>query len=681
MSLAFQNIPVQAPPGVMPEPDATPQSTPYWTAGEAIYFDRGRLRSKNGRAAVTVDGSLEGCIRNVFSFIEGNGSHYILGGNENLYDLMGGTAVNITPVVATTVPVVDGLNTNYATLANNPITTVSGSGIITINYAAITDDQLRAGDSITLSGAATTNGILNTTLNAAHTLATVNTAANTATIVTSGTANASSAGGGASVVLTTSLVGVTKASHGIPDGKRIKVLAAADTGGILAATLNVEAVIRLESANKFSYSVATKATSAVSGGGGVSTTYQVQIADGECDVTAAYGYGGGYYGLGLYGDSQAFQTPAYPRLWWIARFGNSTILTPGNQTGVYKWEDSTVTAPVALTNAPTACNGLIVDGNQILAWGVANVGNRLAACDTGDDDDWTPAADSEAWTDDIEGADEFISAARCNGVVILFTRTQAWRHRYVGKPKIRITEQLAAPEGLIAPKAVVSVNNQCFYMGKNDFYVTDGNTVKAIPSTMRRYVFEDIDDTQIWKAFAWYDPVINTVEFHYLSFGAEEPDRVARYSLTDGTWVPDVSDLTAAEVQGHITAHPLGVADADVNHVYQLEYGNNDGSSAQAAYAETNYFQLGQGDRTFYIMRFYPDATATGNYTVTIYTKLRAEDSDIKTSGPHTITPTTSVVNFRIHGRLAKVKIAKTAVDTAFTVGLPQLGIQEAGWR
>lgn len=682
MVLAYQNIPINVKPGVMPVEDGTPQSTALWTDTEAAWFDRGRLASMRGRALATVTGSISGCNRNLFSYVKSGQNYYLIAGDKGLYQYLNNTATNITPVVTSTVTVANSLNTNYATLVSAPLTTVIGSAVVTVNYSAITDSQLMNGDSVTLSGAATTRGIPNTEINATKTIGNVNTAAKTFTITCTTVATSSGTGGGTLVVLATSLIGLTKATHGLVDRSRVKVAAATSSGGVPNTEINIEHVIRLESANKFSFYCTTKATSAVTAAGGASTTYQAQIANGVCDTVAYSGFGAGLLGAGLLGDNQNFSTPMYPRIWWIDLFGNNVALTPGQQTGVYLYSNDSITAPTLISGAPAAVNGLLVDNNQILTWGEANVGNRLTACGIGDETDWTPAANSEAWTDDIEGADTFISAAKVNSVVVFFTAGQVWRHRYVGKPRIRITEKLEAPEGIIAPLARVAINNQCFYMGRNDFYATDGNTVvPASNNTILNHVFGNIGTDQEWKSFAWYDPVINSAEFHYPSEGSDEPDSVARYLINDGLWIPDVSDLTAAESPQKITAFPLAIAVADTNTLYRMENGDDDGASALNSFGETNYFSLGEGDKTFYIHRYYHDAVQTGDMVLTIYTKLRQNDTNIRTFGPYTLTSASQVVNLRAHGRFVKLRWEKISTGTSFILCSPQLGIQEATAR
>lgn len=674
MAVAYQNIPISVQAGVMPVEDATPQSTPFWTDAEAAWFDRGRFASKRGRTAASITGTIAGCNRILFSYSNNVENYYLIGGDQGLYQYLNNTAINITPLLTSTVAVATSLNTNYATLVSNPLTTVLGSAVITVNYSAITDAQLANGDSVTLSGASTARGIPNTEINVTKTIGNVNTGAKTFTITCTTVATSSGTGGGASTVLATSLIGLTKTAHGITAGKRVKVAAAATTGGVPNVEINAEHIIRVESANKFSFYCSTKATSAVSSGGGAGTTYSAQISDGVCDTTSFSGFGAGLLGAGLLGDNQSFATPQYPRIWWMDLFGADVALTPGQQTGVYLYLNDSLTAPAALSGAPTAVNGLLVDNNQIVTWGASNVGNRIMTSDVGVGTQWTPAANNEAFTDDIEGADTFISAVKVNGVVVMFTAGgQLWRHRYVGPPLIRTTVKIEAPEGIIAPLARVSVNNQCVYMGYNDFYTTDGNNVSAVPNnTIVRHVFDDINTAQQWKCFAWYDPVIDSVEFHYPSTSSDECDSVARLMLSDGLFVPDVSDLTAAETPQKLTAYPLAIAVADTNMLYRMESGDSAGS-----FGETNYFTLGEGDQTFYAMRYYHDAVQSGNMTLTIYTKLHENDASPRTFGPYTLTSATQVVNLRAHGRFFKMRWS----GNSFILGKPRIGVQAGSSR
>lgn len=679
-----KNVPIQIPAGVNPTPDSTEQSTPLWTAALHIRFFAGKLRKINGwvRASISNTTTLSGKCRTIFSYFYSAKDRYLLGTNQKFYEYVNQVLTNITPLLTSTTSAADSLNSNYATLANNPISTVSGSKTVTVNYSTLTDKQLHNGDSVTLSGATTTNNVPNTEINIAHIIANVNTSATTFTFTSTTAANATSSGGGASVVCKTALVGLTKAAHGMADGDRVKVSGVADFNGIQATEANAEQIIRYESVNKFSFGLATKATSAGTAAGGGSTVYSIEIADGNADVSPANGFGGGAYGAGVYGSGSPFNSGlSYPRIYSIARFGNDVVLTPGGQTGVYLYQSDNTTAPALLTNAPTAVNWVYESDLCVCTLGSGGVGNRVKNSAVGEATVWD-ASDptTDAFEDDIEGAEDFISQINVLGTNLLFTRNQVWTHRFVGGATIWETHKLDSTDGLIGPMARISVGGKAYWMGQHDLYVTDGVSIEPLPNnTLKRFIFENINTLQAWKSWITVNRQWNEIEFHYPSNSSNEPDRIVRFNYVEGHFTPDTLTRTAGEGPIQLTENPLLVNDSSV--LYRHESGKNDDTIAMSCYANTNYAQLGNGDSTMNITGLIPDSTQTGEIDLTLNTKLYPQSSTHRTFGPYTIDEDTEFLSFRANGRLRQYEIAQNALDADFVLGNWQESVSEGTSR
>lgn len=670
-------------PGISREPDSTALSTPTWSDGNLVRWSGGKLKSIGGWVAPVFNNTISGCARNIFSYFYSNKQRYLVGTNEKLYEVIGSTITNITPLSTSTTAIANSLNSNYATLANNPFTTVDGSMTVTMDYSAITDVQLREGDVVSVTGSGSVNGISNTLINTTHILASVDSVAETATFIVSSAATSSGAGGGGSVVLATALVGVTDTAHGMADGDRVVLAAATDFAGLQASEINAEHIIRKESDDKFSIYVSTVATSAATAGGGASTTYATEIADGECDYRKAIGWGGGVWGAvgQKWGEAGTFSNLFdYPRIYSMARFGNDVVMTPGQQTGVYLYASDNSVAPAALTNAPTAVNWVFESDNAVCTLGAAGVGNRIKTSDVGDATEWTPSATTLAFEDDIEGAEDFISQINVRGINLLFTENQVWRFRYVGVDSgIWETEQLDSTDGIAGPLARVAVGGIAYWMGQHDFYMYDGGIIRPIPNnTLKRYVFDNLS-LQKWKSHAWVNRAFNEIWWHIPRVGSNEPNYYIVFNYVDGIWYDGFMERTAAEQPIHLTAEPYLIDSSNV--LYRHESGNNANDAALNSYAETNWLMLGEGDETMHVMSYMHDATQEGNMKITFKSKLYPQASAERSFGPYTVAPTTEKVNFRAHGRVMKARFEKDALNTSFTLGQPRMGLQKGSAR
>lgn len=665
--------PIEILPGVRPITEGTTLTTPQWTASYGIRFKNGYPQKVGGFDSITFDynNQVIGICRSIFSTILNGITLVLLGTHKRLYSIYGSTLTNITPLKTSATAAANSLATFYGTLANNPITTINGSKVLTIADAS--GGRLRAGDSVVLSGASTTNGVPDTDINATQVIRSVAANGLSYTIIVSTAATSSGSGGGASVVRKTGLLRLNKTAHGMADGDRTKIAAAADTGGILAAAINLEFIIRYIDANNFDFMTASVATSSVSAAGGGSTTFQPQIDAGLINTSSGVGYGMGKYGVGLYGSalrSTASQTLA--RIWFFAaqRFSSVVIFTAGNQTGLYEWNGSTVAAPVLVANAPTTINYCFISDNIVVTFGNVNE-NRIKTSDQGDRTNWTSSSTNQVFVDDIEGAGRFISHANANGVNLIFTPTQCYTMRYIGGQAVWEIKEKSLEVGLIGPMARVVVNGIVFWQGQNNFYMWRGAAVEIIPantqafSTILNYVFENMNRAQAAKNFAVHNEKFNEVEFHYCSADSDEPNSVARVNLYDFSWCPDEIDRTAAEYPVVSITYPMMIDSGSTLYFHDKTV-NADG--AALPFSITSNDQV-SGKNNATIVSFVPDSIQTGSITVNVKGKRFPQSSANTFNKNYTVTPTTERVPTTSSARIWKYTISGNVVDQTWAMG------------
>jgi len=569
--------PIQIQAGVQPITDWTSAATPFYTFTKAIRFVLGLPEKIGGWLLQTFDygAAMSGVCRTIFTqFISGK-LYTILGTNEKLYVLIGSTLTNITPLLTSTDAIANSLATQYATLSSNPLASVSGSPVLTVTDSEAS--RFQAGDTVTLSGATGFAGILAGAINGDAIVRSVGTGNYTINVGTN--ANATTTGGGAAVVRSSGIINVTDAAHGQANGDRVKISGAAATGGVLAAAINKEHIIRNVSTNSFDIVTTGVATSSVTAAGGASTVYSQEIPIGAVSESASQGYGAGLYGSGLYGTAlTSSASRSYPRTWFMDRFGNTIIGTPGNQGGLYQWLNNTDTAPTLITNAPAAINYAFVSNGIIVTFGATNE-NGIETSDQNAPTVWTSSSINQVFVDDIEGAGRLTSHCPTRDLNLIFTESQTYTFRYIGLPLVWEIQSLDETIGIISPMARVSVKGVAYWMSQSNFHVYRGGKVEILPAngseqcTALRYVFDNLNVGQKSKIFAWYNPKFDEVWFHYPSAGSNECDRVIRVELKTNTWSIDEMTRTAAEYPSVKTPNPY-LASSSL--LYKHELGKDD---------------------------------------------------------------------------------------------------------
>jgi hypothetical protein len=625
--------------GVQPNTDKTPTKTVHYTYADKIRFVDGEPRKIKGWTLdkFNLDNEIDGTTRSLYSEII-NGKNYLLAGtNKKLYSIIGSELTNITPLLTSTIAIADSLDTQYETLGSNPLSATIGSPLVVISY--VDSARFNAGDVIYISSATAFAGLTIGQLNGDAIVREVG--AGTLTINVGANATSTASGGGASVVLSSGLVTINDTAHGQLNGDRVKIVDAVDFGGILATEINLEFIIRNVTTDSFDVMTIGEATSAVIGGGGSGTEYSQEIPDGLLNEVASQGYGAGLYGVGLYGTALLSDTSrSLPRIWHMDRYGETIILTAGNQSGVYQWFASNSVAPTLVANAPTEVNYVFVSDNIVVTLGADGVENRVTSSDQGDITDWTSSSINQVFRDDIEGAGRLTSHVPVEDYNLLFTENKTYTMRYIGLPFIWEIKPLDETIGIIAPMARCSAKGKAFWIGLDNFYMYRGGTVEVIPantqsqSTCIKYVFENMNWGQKSKFHAWYNKNFNEVWMHYASAESNECDRVVVVNLLDFTWTIHRMNRTASEYPNVKLKNPRLI---NVGDLYQHENGDNDDMVPLPFQLISNSRYYGRNNVT--INAIIPDSLTSTNVTFKDNAYLYPQSQNVMYSINQTITP------------------------------------------
>lgn len=671
MSTTVSDItPLECLAGIEPSADSTSLSTPHYTWSENIRFVGGKPEKIGGYTQQEFNGdTIDGLCRSIFSTVFSNRVQTVFGTHKKIYSSSGGSLTNITPLKTTSTAAANSLATLYGTLSSDPISTTSGSKTIRITDSEYS--RLKIGDTVTLSGATDTGGILAATLNAAHTIRDIG--SGYYDIAVSTAASSTATGGGASVVRATGIMNVTKSSHGLTDGERIKIEGASTTGGVTDTVINVEHIIRNVTTNTFDVMTSGTATSSVSSGGGASTVYYQQIDNGNENETFGQGYGMGLYGAGLYGTALLSSSgKKLPTTWFFDKYGDYIIMNRGNGTPVYRWDGSINSAPVAVTNAPTEVNYSFISDNILVTFGSGGVVNKIFSSAQGDITNWTASSNNAVFEDNIEGAGRLMTHANANGTNIIFTEQRCYTMRFVGFQSGVWQIKPLEPIGIISPMARVVVQGNVFWMGNDNFYMWRGGSVEVIPSnssaqsTMLRYVFDNINFGQKNKFFAWYNKKHREVWFHYASGQDTEPNRVVVVNLNDYSWYPLEMYRTAAEYPEVNLSLPR-LADNNSN-IFKHETTYDANETSMPWSLQFNTRRQG-GKKVVGVVGIIPDSIQTGNININVKGRQWPQSTTNTCNNDYTCTATQERIPTTISGRFYQYTLSGDALGQNWQMG------------
>lgn len=507
-------------------------------------------------------------------------------------------------------------------------------------------------------------------------------------------------------------------------------------GNITAAVLNQE--YRIESTlSGTSYTISARAVSPVgtpgtavlsnssdsgNGGGAVSGAYQINT--GLATYTVGTGWGTGPWSRLSWGSGFTSGLAQQLRLWSQFNFGQDLLFSPRGGP-IYVWQpgfsaqpDFTQRATLVIgPECPTqvlyllisdairitiafGCNPYSFDPNPeridplLIRWSVAE-----------DYADWDPAVTNQAGSYRLSHGSLIIGALQTRQENLVWTDTAVYSMQYVGPPFVWTFNILADNISIAGPNATTTVNGVVYWMGVDKFYMYAGR-VETLPSTLRQFVFSDINTDQLFQVYAGTNEGYNEVWWHYCSADSEINNRYVIYNHLDKVWYYGVLPRTAW-LDSPLRVQPMA-ADPVVNRMVYHESGVDNNSNPEEpqpidAYIQSSDFDIGDGHNYGFVWRIIPDITFDGSITTTgefpqvNFTVLprknpgalygSADSPTVQTAqdygavNNYPVQQFTEIVYTRIRGRQMAFKVVSNTLGTQWQLGTPRLDVRPDGRR
>jgi hypothetical protein len=505
-------------------------------------------------------------------------------------------------------------------------------------------------------------------------------------------------------------VTVNDTAHGCVTGDYVTFSGASTVGGL---NLNNEYSVTVVNVDTYTITASSNASSTVTGGGGASVTAAYQINTGNALQVPITGWGGGPWGSGPWGVGTV--TVFGIRLWSQSNFGEDLVfayrggpLLYWDATGSTSTRGVYVSSLTGASDVPTIVNYTIVsDINRfVFAFGCNEIGSAdidamlVRWSDQEDVAMWTPSATNQAGSLRLSHGSEIVSALQARQELLVWTDTSLYSLQYLGAPDVWGAQILGDNLSIASPNAMVYAANTAFWMGKDKFYVYDG-TVRPLPSDLRRYVFNDFNQSQYQQVFAGTNEGFNEVWWFYCSANSTSVDRYVVYNYVENVWYYGTMARTAW-LDTALRSYPI--AATYTHNLVQHEKGTDDKETATTlpieAYITSSEFDLDDGQHFVLINRILPDVTfegSTADSPAIIMTLQPMSNSGSGYNSPlseggnssRTITRTATVpieqftgqVFVRIRGRQLAMKVQSTGLGVMWQLGSPRLDMQRDGRR
>ena len=512
---------------------------------------------------------------------------------------------------------------------------------------------------------------------------------------------------------------VTDASHGAAVGDYVTFSGAASLGGnITADVLNKEyVVVTAPTANTFTITATTAANSSDTGNGGSSTVGKYQISTGPSVAVPVSGWGAGSWGTGVWGTGTINTADLEGiRLWSQNTFGEDLVFGPRGG-GLYYFDSSVgvgtrgvlVSSLGGASNVPTIQNYILVSDSSrfTFCFGANTLGTStqdpllIRWSDQEDVTNWTPSDTNQAGDVRLSKGSEIITAKQSRQEILVWTDSALYSMQYVGFGSGIWSTQLVGDNISIASQNAAAYSaGISFWMGLGKFYMYDGR-VQPLPCSVKRYIFNDINEEQYQQVHAGTNEQYNEVWWFYCSSGSEQIDRYVVYNYVQNIWYYGTMGRTAwldsevrinpiaATYNNKLVLHESGVDDAEASNPVAID-----------SYISSSQFDIDTGDRFSFVWRVLPDVTFTGSTsdapsaTMTLlplassgsgYNNPTSEggvnNAAVARSATLPIEQYTGQINTRVRGRQMAFKIQSTDLGVQWQLGVPRIDIRPDGRR
>jgi hypothetical protein len=329
---------------------------------------------------------------------------------------------------------------------------------------------------------------------------------------------------------------------------------------------------------------------------------------------------------------------------------------------------------------------------------------------------WIPAVTNQAGSYRLSHGSQIITAMQTRQEILVITDSAIYSMQYLGPPYVWSFQILGDNISIAGPNAIATANNITYWMGTDKFYSYSGR-VQTLPSTLREYVYNDINLTQSFQFMAGTNEGYNEVWWQYCSANSDVIDRYVIYNHLDNVWYyGDWVNYTGTAYQGRtawldsaLRAYPMattyGVAGGSSNtllvyHESGVDDGTVNPSVPIVAQVTSSDFDIGDGHNFGFVWRLIPDLTFDGsdvNQPTAMFTVLPRANSgapygnsnnpDVVSTQNYQNTRTYAIQEFtqqvyvRIRGRQMAFKVSSDELGVQWQLGVPRIDIRPDGRR
>tara|TARA_R110000772_G_scaffold211917_1_gene322472 strand:- start:711 stop:2528 length:1818 start_codon:yes stop_codon:yes gene_type:complete len=490
------------------------------------------------------------------------------------------------------------------------------------------------------------------------------------------------------------LVNVSSAAHNREVLDWILISSTTTIGGNIVLGTDTYDVVSVADVNHYIISATQAASVTETSAGAGSQSFLIK--SGEFIAIAGLGFGADVYNAGVSVTGvRAWNRPTSTSpftfenaQWSLDNFGEDLLACRrGGQ--IYFWDRSDGATPqraTLVTASPANIRSILVSPNDrhVIALGSTGIDDtfsplRVRWSDQEDFNNWTPSVSSTSGEVELTDGTRIIGGVRSRNQINIWTDKSLYGMSFVGNPFVFQFRQLGTNCGLIGQHACVDYDGRAFWMSDDNFYSFDGQ-VRNLRSTVRRYIFDDINFSQLDKVYAGVNSEFKEIIWLYPSAASEECDSYVIYNPEEDHWVYGTCKWTTFQDRSVFNNTITTGSDSYLFDNEPFNIFTGDGETIPN-FVESSDFDFEDGMDIIFIDRIIPDFDMNdGTLAIKITTKQFPTGPET-VKGPYYINSGTRKVDLRARGRQARVRVSAASNNGSWRWGAVRISGQRDGNR
>ena len=456
---------------------------------------------------------------------------------------------------------------------------------------------------------------------------------------------------------------------------------------------------------------------------GAATVGSYEIDVGYIGGTFGYGWGVGGWSRGGWGSGTINPVALPQRDWWFDNFNNDLVMNIRNE-GIYYWErgvdpDADLSLAeraislqaVATANGfdpdlvPVAVMQILISQNDkhLISFGSIPYGSTnpddldpllIRWANQNEPSNWLVSASTSAGFLRVSRGSRIIRAVATRQEILVYTDTHLYTLQFTGTTDVFSLQEYADNISILSGRAVITVNNITYWMGRDKFYSYSGR-VDTLPTTLRNYVFNDMNFDQAEQIISGTNEGFNEVWWMYPSLNSQTNDKYVIYNHLEKVWYYGNIERTAW-LDSPLRAYPQAVYtdfDTQIGTLLNHEEGVDADGLPMESYIQSNDFDINEGDKFTLIRRIIPDVSFENSTAVAPEATFTMRSRNFPGSSfASNVDDSASVISasvdtfteqifIRARARQLALKISSDGLGTQWALGTPRLDGRTDGER